>query len=317
MVTTDTSKLFIRNVGVVWGLLAYLVVCILIIGGLSIALCYPFIESLVSAGVFNEIFAVLTNNVANLQVGQIFGSLADIIVKISGIIGDNLASIVPMVIILFFIICVLGGFLVGLSELAVADCLYGYMGSNSKIGFFSCFIKNIVKSVKLQLAKLAVVLPCNIVIIAAIIACLMLFTIGNFWVSVFAPFVLTLVFILLFALKNTLFSAWVPCVIVKDYGAWSALRQSFGDVTKNFGKIFGRYFVLSVAIVAVTIASIILTASVGLILTIPACILFASIMNMVIYFYMNGLKFYVDDDEIVASKKREDWESINSLKYII
>ena len=89
------------------------------------------------------------------------------------------------------------------------------------------------------------------------------------------------------------------------------------DVFKNFGKIYGRQFILTLSIIAVTIAAIILTASVGLILTIPAGVVFCGVMNMVIYFYINGLKFYVDDDVIVSSKKKESLENINSLKDII
>ena len=78
MIATNTTKLFVHNGGLVWRMMLYLVVCVLIIGGLSIAVCYPFIAELMSAGVFNEIFLLLTNNIANVQMGQMFSALADI-----------------------------------------------------------------------------------------------------------------------------------------------------------------------------------------------------------------------------------------------
>lgn len=317
MIATNTTKLFVHNGGLVWRIMLYLVVSVLIIGGLSIAVCYPFIAELMSAGVFNEIFLLLTNNIANVQMGQMFSALADIIVHIFEIIASNLGLILPMAILLFVIICVLGGFLVGLAELAVADYMYGYMSSNTKYGFMNCFVKNIVKSIKLQLLKCAVLLPFRLVVCGVIIGGLLLFTTGNFWLILLAPFMIILVLCLLFALKNAFFSAWIPCVVVRDLPPLEALRLSISDVTKNFGKIYGRYFVVAILMVAVSFAAITLTASVGLLLVVPAYMLFATIINMVIYFYINGLKFYVDSDEIITSKKKEDWENINSLKYII
>lgn len=317
MVTQDTAKLFVRNAGLVWRIMLYIIICLFIIGGLGIALCYPFVENLVTNGVFDDIFALFTSNVANVEVTQLFVSVADIFRQIFEIIAANWTNFLPIAIILFLITNVLGGFLLGLSEMAVADCLYCYMGSNTKIGFMNCFVKNIVKSIKLQLAKLAVVLPFNIIILTSVLACFLLFSVGNFWLSFFTPFIIILVFSLLFALKNTIFCSWVPSIVAKNWGIWYALKESVRDVAKNFGKIYGRQFVLVIGMVALVIASIILTASVALVLVVPAIVLFLSIMNMVIYFYINGLKFYVDTDEIITSKKREDWENINSLKDVI
>ncbi len=317
MITTDSMKLFLRNGGLVWQVMVYVIICTLLLGGLSLAICMPFIQRLSEAGCFDRIFDIFTGNVANIQLGAVLGSVSDLIIDIINIISANIGTMLPFAIAIFLIWGVLGSFLYGLGELAIADCLYSYMGSSTKMGFTSCFIRNIVRSVKLQLSKLLVVLPINFVIVIALYGCLMMYTASSVWVLTIAPFVVILVATVLIALKRTLVCAWAPCIIVQNTETWESLGYCLPDVFKNFGKIYGRQFILTLIIIAVTIAAIILTASVGLVLIIPAGIVFCNLLNMVIYFYLNGLKFYVDDDVIVASKKKETLENINSLKDII
>ena len=317
MVITETTKLFIRNGGLVWRILAYVLVCLLIICGLGVAICYPLIQNLSDAGFFAQLSSLITDNVANLRLDQIFSGVAQILVSFAEIVSQSLASILPFVIVLIIIIEFFGSFLIGLGELAIHDAIYHYMGSNTKISFSSCFIKNLRKSVKLQLAKLVVIVPINLIIIAAFIGSILLFTIDNFWLTFFAPFICVLVVTFLSAIKSTIFCAWAPSMVVRNQGVWASLKESVRDVCKNFGMIFGRQLVLTVFFIAVNIAAWILTASVGLFLTIPATILFNSIFGMVIYFYINGLKFYVDSDEIITPKKKEDWEPVENLKYIV
>ena len=313
----ETTKLFIRNDGLDWRILEYVLVCLLIICGLSVAICYPLIQNLSEAGFFTQIAGLITDNFANLRLDQMFDGIAQLLVSFAEIVSQNLATILPFAIVLIVIIEFFGSFLLGLGELAIHDSIYHYMGSNIKLSFSSCFIKNLRKSVKLQLAKLVVIVPINLVIIAAFICTVLLFTLNNFWLSFFAPFLCVLVVVFLNAIKSTIFCAWAPCMVVRNQGVWASLKESVLDVCKNFGKIFGRQLVMSVVFIAVNIAAIILTASVGLFLTIPATILFNSILGMVIYFYINGLKFYVDSDEIISPKKKEDWEPVENLKYIV
>ncbi len=316
MITTDTTKLFIHNSGLTWRILFYMAVIGLIIGGIGFAATYPFISTLSELGVFTEIKDLLIDSLGG-GVAQIFGGMASLFVGLGQILLDNLGYILPLFAILFVVVGFLGGFLIGISEMAIADCLYGYMGSNNKIGFMNALVKNLVFSIKLQLAKFVVMLPFNLITILALFGALMLYFTGNFWLVTFAPFIVILVLTLLLALRNTIFSAWVPCAVVKGQGVWQSLGESVSDVFKNFGRIYIPYFLFSLAVVAVTIAAISLTACVALIITIPACVLAASVVNMVLYFNRNGLKYYVDNNEIVTPNKKEVWDNVYSLKYVI
>lgn len=317
MIITDSSKLFLRTSSLVWRMLPYMLISLLVICGLAIAICYPLIEELSQAGFFTQLLDLFRQIFFNLRIDEILASASNLALNLFDIITQNMSIILPLVIVALVIFS-LGSFLVlGLSELAIADCLYGYMSSNSRLSFYSCFIKNLKKSFKLQLSKLLIVLPVDLIITAIIIGSLMLFTINNAIVITLAPFIIILVLCLLIALRQTLFCMWSPCMIVRNNSVWGALKESWICMASNFGTIYSRQLVVTIFSIGINIATCIFTASVGLFLTIPATVLFSNILGQTCFFYINGLKFYVDEDEIRAPKKREDWEHLSSIKDII
>lgn len=317
MILTDSTKLFVRNGTLVWKILPYMLISILVVCGIGIACCYPLIDELSQAGFFAQVGDIFSQTFMNFRIDELLGAISQLTVSLFEIITQNIATVLPLVIILAVIITLGGSFLINLSELAIADCLYGYMSSNSKFSFFCCFIKNLKKSMRLQLAKLLVVWPVDMLIIAVFVAMLYLFTFDIAILSFLTPFLIVLVLSLLIALRQTLFCMWAPCMIVRNSTVWGALHESFVGMAKNFSVIYSRQLVLTLLYIAGNIATCIFTASVGLLLTIPATLLFSNIMGQVCFFYINGLRFYAGEDEIISPKKREDWEHLNNLKDII
>ncbi len=317
MILTDSTKLFVRNGTLVWKIFPYMLVCILVVCGVGIACCYPLINELSQAGFFAQVGDIVSQTFLNFRLDELLGAISQLTISLFDIIGQNIMTILPLLIILVAIISIGNSFLIGLGELAIADCLYGYMSSNSKFSFFCCFVKNLKKSIKLQLAKLLVVWPVDMLIIVVFVAMLYLFTFDIAILSFLTPFLIVLVLSLLVTLRQTMFCMWAPCVIVRNSTIWGALRESFVGMTKNFSVIYSRQLVLTLIYIAVNVFACIFTASVGLLLTIPATLLFSNIMGQVCFFYINGLRFYANENEIISPKKREDWEHLNNLKDII
>ena len=317
MIVTDASKLFVRNGGLVWKILPFMLVSLLIICGIAITICYPLINDLSNAGFFTQVSDIFSKTFFNFRLDMIFASASQTLVLLFDLISQNIETVLPLIIILILLISLGSSFLIGLSELAIADCLYGYMTSNSKFSFYSCLIKNLGKSLKLQLAKLLIVWPIDIIITGAFVGMLLLFTVQNTIVTVIAPFVIVLVMCLLVALRQTLFCMWAPCMIVRNRTVWGALKESCICMAQNFNAIYGKQIIITLIYIAVNIATCIFTASVGLFLTIPATLLFSNILGQTCFFYINGLRFYVDENQIISPKKREDWESLKTLKDIV
>ena len=317
MVITNSLKLFMRNGGLVWRIMAYFLLVGLLVVGITFAICYPLIAKLSEAGFFAQIAELIGNSFVNIRIDQIFIGIGQLLINLGEIIIANLNEILPLLIIFVLIVIVLGSFLLGLSEIAVLDCLYGYMGSNSKLGFASCFVKNLGKSLKLQLSKLLINIPYMIIITLIIIGSLFIFNMGGFWIQLIVPTGCVLLLTLFASFKSTLFCTWTAGMVVQNWTVWHSFAEGVKSVWRNFGKIYGRRLVLTLSFVAINVLAWILTACVGCILTIPATVLFVNIFNMVVYFSTNGLRFYVDSESIHSPKKKEDWEPIRHLKDII
>ncbi|MBR7091541.1 MAG: hypothetical protein IKC79_03740, partial [Clostridia bacterium] len=139
---------------------------------------------------------------------------------------------------------------------------------------------------------------------------------GGVW-SILTSFVVILVVVLLYALRNVLFGNWATSIVVKQCGVWAGLRDGVKDNFKVLRNFVPMSMALVLIVVAINMASIMFTAGVGLFLTIPCSILIMNVFDVMMYFYGNGLRFYIDKDVIVSPRKIENYESINSLKDII
>ncbi len=316
MMFLDTLKLTFNNANLLWKVLLYHLVCIVLVSGVTVAVCYPLISNLSSAGFFADIVALAEHNAFNLRLDQTLITVADILNKFIDIVVSDLPLYLPYTIAAIAIIMIFGEFLGGLAEIPTKECLYGYMGSWSRLGFMGCYIKNLGRSVKYSLAKLLIVLPFDLILIAGIIALMHLYKLGFVW-SVFAPFLIILALTLFLSIRQVLFGGWASSIIVKNKRIFEGLRAGMHSYSKAFGRVFSVAISAVLIVIAINIMAITLTASVGLIVTIPFTIIYLYTFNMVAYFYTNGLRFYIDKNKIVSPRKIEDFESMYALKDII
>lgn len=316
MMFLDTLKLTFNNVNLLWKVLLYHLICIVLVSGVTVAICYPLITNLSSAGFFADIVGLVEQNMFNLRLDQTLVTVADIINKFIDIVVSDLPLYLPYTIAGIAMLAIFGEFLGGLAEIPTKECLYGYMGSWSRLGFMGCYIKNLGRSVKYSLTKLLVVLPFDLILIAGIIALMYLYKLGFVW-SVFAPFLIILALTLFIAIRQVLFGGWVSAIIVKNKRVFEGLRAGLHSYSKAFGRVFSLAISVVLMVIALNIMAITLTASVGLIIAVPLSLIFIYTFNMVAYFYTNGLRFYIDKNKIVSPRKIEDFESMYALKDII
>lgn len=316
MMFLDTQKLTFNNTNLLWKVLLYYLMCIVLICGITVAVCYPLIMNLSNMGFFSDVYDIIQQSVFNLRIDQTLLVVGDIFEEFVNIVGGNLALYLPYTIGAIAIIMILGEFLLSLAHIPLSECLYGYMGSWSRLGFTGCYIKNLKKSVRYSLARLLLVLPFDLVFLAGIVGVIYLFHIYTKW-AIFAPFVLVFVMMIYLSIRIMAFGGWSCAIIVKGKGIFEGQKTGIRSYNKAFGKILGISLTSALLIIALNILAIMLTASVGLFITIPFSVLYISTFSMVAYFYTNGLRFYIDKNKIVSPRKIEDFESMNVLKDII
>jgi len=316
MIITDTIKLFFNNSGLIWKILLYQLVCSILVCGVAVACCYPLIVGLVDSGVFDQIANIISDSFFNFQINEILSNLGSIMSQFLGIITSNSAQFVPLLILLFIVLGIGGSFIFGLMQIPVMECIYGFMGSFSKLGFGGCFIKDFGRSVRFSLARLAIVLPFDILILAVFLLSLRLFSFGVV-LSMLAPFIIVFVLTALISIRISLFSTWASSIVVKNSKIFTGLKDSFKAVSKTYKQMFGTSVAITLIIIVLNVSAIMFTASVGLFLTIPSSVLLCYVFAQVAFFYANGLRFYLDKQTIVTPRKIEDFESLKTLKNIV
>lgn len=316
MMFLDTQKLTFNNANLLWKVLLYYLVCIVFVCGITVAVCYPLIVNLSNLGFFADVHNIVENSLFNFRIDQTLLVLGDIFDNFVNIVSSNLALYLPYTIVAIAIVMLFGEFLLGLADIPVKECLYGYMGSWSRLGFMGCYIKDLKKSIKYSLVRLFTVLPFDLILIAGLVGIIYFFHIYTAWAA-FAPFALVLVMMLVLGIRNVLFGGWACAIIVKGKGIFEGLKSGIRSYNKALGKVLGISMTSILIIIALNILAVMLTASVGLFITIPFSVLYIYTFSMTAYFYTNGLRFYIDKNKIVSPRKIEDFESMNVLKDII
>lgn len=315
MILDNSFRIFMNKMGLIGRVLLYQIIILVLLCGVALACCYPLVTELSNSGYLLEFGRFIEDNLFNFRIDQILEGFAVLTNDFLAIISNNL-GLVPFVVMLFVVFVVGGTLLLGLCELPVTECVYGYMGSLARLNFMGYFISNIGRSFKFRLCKLITTFPLDLAIVCAFYGLLQLFFVGGV-VSAVAPFIIIFALLLLITIRQSLFAEWSSSVVVNNIGIWQGLKENFKNISKNFKTVFGATAIAVIFAFAINYGLSALTCGVGLLVSIPATILYFRIMYNVIYFHFNGLRYYVDKDRIITSKKVEDTERIQNLRDII
>ncbi|MGD9901007.1 MAG: hypothetical protein AB7S44_00525 [Spirochaetales bacterium] len=295
----------------------YKIVVTIIVFSLATVVALPLINVLNANNFFIDLKDTLSTFMLNLDFNIILLSISSIVNLFVSVIAANLGAVIYSLIGVFLIIIVLGGFLNGLSELAVTDTLNGYMSSNANFSFLNSYIKNFGKSLKLQLAKLAINLPINLIITYLIYLTLPLLYSSDYFVLLLAPLIVITLSTVLIALNITVFSGVIPAITVHNCGVFEGYRRGFKAVSRRFFKTLSNSIVIVFTILIVNAFVTIITAGAGLIITLPSSTFLLAIFGMVMYYGSMGMRYYVDPETILSPKKLEEQDKMRYTKFVI
>ena len=310
----NTVRLIIANFSNIWKILLYYIICAAVLGTILYFCALPLVNALAAKGVFADIGNVLGSILSSS--GHTAENIQNIINTTFNVIGENAPRLAfqytVIVLMLFFII----PFCFGLMELPLGEVLYGYMSSQTKYGFSGSFVKKIGKSCLLQLTKLLVLIPVNVIVITAVYYTLDLITLGSVGL-IAAAFLIILTVIVVIALRETFFSLWMPASVVQDKGPFKSLSLAFRSTMRNFGKIFSVALVFVLLAVAVNVFFGLYTLMVALIITIPLTKLAFITFDMCSYFESQGMRYYTNRSTVITPPKMEEQDRIAKIKYLI
>lgn len=308
----DTLKLSFANSTNIWKLLLYRFLCLLCVLGLTTVIAWPIINILIKENFFVNLQSSFESMLFSLNFEKLFLTITDVVKNFANIISAN--GLVVQSILCGVFVLILTSFLEGYAKVAIHQSVYGYMSSLTKYGFTNGYVLNFGKATLLNLAKLIISFPINILIWvgAYYLASTLYSSIG-----VFAIVLTFLLLIVIVALKNTFFAGWVPALIVHGETVFKSLKIGFMAVIRKFIKTFSSFLILTVGVFILNIFALSFTAGVGLLITLPLTTLVTIILGEVMYFEALGMRYYVDSEHIICPKKLEERDSFSKVKDII
>lgn len=290
MAFKNALKNLVTHFGVVWSLLLYIMICTAIIVGLSLPFVLPVARAFRDAGVFDRIgdaFSSLFNEGgwAGLWDG-LYASYESVV----GIFRNNsrVASLIMSFFILIPIVAI--RFLLALYEIPLATVINGRMSCNAAYGLGGKFFSTLGVSVRYSLAKMPITLIFDAVLFGIIYG--LTLAIG---LSLWLPFALFPVLLVVWSLRCSLLACWAPSV-ADGRGVIKGLALSVKVCFKRFGSIYSTYFVTLLLLMSVGMFVSLFTLGVGIIIALPFSAACLGYLDATQFYNKSGRRYYIDGE---------------------
>ena len=317
MMFRNSIRLLFSNFSMVWKILLYQIITLLVTFSIATIFAMPLINILKTEGFLTVLQTEYSNIGMNFNVASILNSIYIVGQSFFNIIGNNISTTLLSFILVTFTIIFIGGFLFGLSRLAMAEVIHGYMSSHANYSFTGAYVRTFKKSVALQFAMLLVNVPINILIIYIIYKSLPLLVVSTGIINFLAPFLIIIIATLLFSVNLTIFSGLIPAITIHNCSIFKGYKLGFIAVKRRFFKTLSTSFVIILVILSVNLFLFSLTSGASFVITLPSSIFLLAIFPMVMYYGSMGMRYYVDPETILSPKKLEEQDKISNTKFII
>lgn len=308
MMFKNSLKLFCSNFDKVWKYLLYTVIVL----GITVALMMPYL------GIIKEIIAVNWNDSILNKIpstGLLYGS------DVAGLFDAIWTFLCSSVVMLFtnylgagiyfaFLILFFLPFLMNIGKYAVNEMLYSYMSSQAKVGFCVALIKTLRKAALYSIIKTFISLIFKVILIA------MFYGIASIKASLFSyflPFVVIISFALVGSICQSFVSGFAPASVICGYNIFKSYHIGLKSVFKRYGRIFSTSFIINMVFLLLLMGFGLVSA----IILIPLYYGLNNMFEMVMFFASQGMRYYVDADTVLSPKKLEQLDDIQKTKYLL
>ena len=121
--------------------------------------------------------------------------------------------------------------------------------------------------------------------------------------AILGLFTMFLLFIGTLAARRALVAFWMPAMVSKGMNVIEAFSKNVELLKGNFWRLFGDYFVIFMISIVVFVGSAILTFGVAILIVYACLWLYMEIKDMVEFYHLNGMKYYIDEQKVIDPKK--------------
>lgn len=296
---------FIDNIATTYKLLLYRIIVIAIVLALSLAVVIPSInvvQSTVEYGVLSTEMKAFFADVSALKLTGLETKFADIkaamgdfmqMMSSKGLIAIDLTCAIVIVFIYYFL-CAIGDF--GLGET---------LNNRMMLRAHTPYAATLTKDLRRATLYAIIYTPVSLLFYA--VGGVIIWAIA-FKALAFAPLLLRLfiaatMIILVFALKFSLTTDWMPHILHSNCNNRKAMYYCLHPKKGAFVRVLSTILFMTVLIFSLNAICGLLTFGAALIITVPAGAMLLTCYQFVNYCDNNSLKFFIDDYVIIGPQK--------------
>jgi len=220
---------------------------------------------------------------------------------LAAIYSSDKQIVINSTLLLTVVLLIVGRFLLGFYELPLIANIEARMSANAKLSYAGCIISHFKKSCKFILVKMIYTIVFDLISLALIFgAYKLLKTMG---IIIVIPFVVMLLIVLTQGVRYSLKALCAPAAVMEQGKTVKNFLKAISLNTSVFVSAFSTYIIAWLLIISLNILVFFLTFGVGLLVSIPACMVFLSVLDMTFYFRKKELRYYVDDNNIYTPNK--------------
>lgn len=301
-------KISFANFDKTWKLVFYRVIVWLFVIAL-IAPCYNILKELILS-VWNDDLFINFASAGMFYGKNVAPVFAVIFVIILSLVETLFVSYTAVGVYLAIILFLIKPMLMSIGRYVVNEMMYGFMSSYTKMGFASTFVKTLKKSIGYAFFRTLFCLPFNFL---TLFVFYLLLTISNEAFIIVMPIVFIVCATFILALKLIMILGWAPAMIV--YG--ENVYKGFGIGIKATFRGFGRSTIFALCIYFFSLLLAFGFGIFSLIIIVPTVSITASIFETMNFFDCQGMRYYLDKDTILSSKKLEEQDTITKAKFLL
>lgn len=290
----NTMKLFASNFTLVWKQVLYMFICFMIFVLCAYSTSIPIINLLKSNNIINE-FKMIVETAYNtpsafaLEFGTVLKHLIGVILSNFGKIWGSLVG--------FFFLGVLVPYvLVQMSFYNITSILYQKFTMNMNVPYIQNGFRLLKNSFIFAISSIAINIPFIFVVVVLLE---MYVAMAYSTVTAIIGLILLCAMLILFtSLQISLHTYFIAYMVEKDANPFVAFAKGIVSILKHFWKILSQSIVLCLTIIFINGFIALFTFFSGLFITIPATFVLLAIYYLVVYFNLNGDRYYLSEHMI-------------------
>lgn len=305
MIYKNSVKLLTSNFSLVWKQLAYTLLRIAFIVGLTMLVSMPILEVFKSEGFLQSLATMWESVYTNAS--SFFLASKDTIELFFAIIWRNMGSLWGSIILFFLVTVVINSFLKSVGKYTLTYVAHSNFTCLNNCGYSQSLLCNFKDICIYSLCRLVLDIPFAIIkALFVIVYCQVL----KSWIwAIIGISLLVILYTIIYALQITLYNNLAVAQIMTKKNPFKTAFKAYKN-KKDLFKVFSNAIVIVLTIIVLNVILGVFTIGAGLLISMPASMAMVVIFELVSYYTINKQRYYLSSTIIVDTQVTDEIEKM-------